>query len=72
MSNSLSDQVASKSESRNNDLGRLKEEAGEPSTQALNAEIPKPLHKRAKRYALENDLYLREVLITALEEFLPE
>lgn len=69
MENSLAEQTAQKTTS-NPDLDDLKDEAAEEDLQALNAEIPERLHKEAKRYALEHDMYLRDVLIRALSEFL--
>jgi hypothetical protein len=69
MRTSLAGQTSQKTSS-NPDLDALKSEAEERDLQALNAEIPAPLHKEAKRHALENDLYLRDVLIRALRQFL--
>ncbi len=38
------------------------------STIRMNANVPKSLHKQAKRYALEHDLTLTDLLIQVLEE----
>jgi hypothetical protein len=69
---SLAEQVGTKEESHHPKLEGLKTKASEPELQDLNAEIPKPLHKRAKMYATQHDQFLRDVLIEALREFLPE
>jgi hypothetical protein len=71
-SNSLAEQTNSKDGSNHPGIERLKNKASEPDLQDLNAEIPKPLHKRAKMHATKHDQFLRDVLIEALREFLPE
>jgi len=55
---SLQKQIESRTGSKNPDIQQLKDAAKDPDLQALNAEIPKRLHKQAKKYALENDMYL--------------